>query len=108
MSVLTGQTLWKYSPQTQYRLARCRRKWVVLRISPYRRRRKTGSAAGGRTPAVRRSRLEVAMAWILWLVAAAGLGVAEFFTLALGFGLLAAAAAVAAVTAGLGAPLFIQ
>lgn len=39
------------------------------------------------------------MAW-LWLLLAAALGVAEFFTLTLAFGLLAAAAVVAAVVAG--------
>lgn len=39
------------------------------------------------------------MAW-LWLLVAAALGVAEFFTLTLAFGLLAAAAVVAAVVAG--------
>lgn len=48
------------------------------------------------------------MAWIVWLIAAAVLGVAEFFTLTLAFGLLAAAALVAAVVAGLGAPLLVQ
>jgi membrane protein implicated in regulation of membrane protease activity len=36
------------------------------------------------------------------------LGVAEFFTLTLAFGLLAAAAVVAAVVAGLGGPLLVQ
>jgi membrane protein implicated in regulation of membrane protease activity len=46
--------------------------------------------------------------WIAWLVAAVALGVAEFFTLTLAFGLLAAAALVAAVVAGIGAPLFVQ
>ena len=48
------------------------------------------------------------MPWIAWLVAAAALGVAEFFTLTLAFGLLAAAAVVAAVVAGLGGPLLAQ
>jgi membrane protein implicated in regulation of membrane protease activity len=48
------------------------------------------------------------MPWIAWLLAAAALGVAEFFTLTLAFGLLAAAAVVAAVVAGLGAPLLVQ
>lgn len=47
------------------------------------------------------------MAW-LWLLVAAALGVAEFFTLTLALGLLAAAALVAAVVAGVGAPLFLQ
>jgi len=48
------------------------------------------------------------MQWIAWLTAAAALGVAEFFTLTLAFGLLAAAAVVAAVVAGLGGPLLVQ
>jgi membrane protein implicated in regulation of membrane protease activity len=48
------------------------------------------------------------MPWIAWLLAAAALGVAEFFTLTLAFGLLAAGAVVAAVVAGLGAPLLVQ
>ena len=48
------------------------------------------------------------MQWIAWLTAAAALGVAEFFTLTLAFGLLAAAAVVAAVVAGLGGPLLAQ
>jgi membrane protein implicated in regulation of membrane protease activity len=48
------------------------------------------------------------MSWIAWLVAAAALGVAEFFTLTLAFGLLAAAAVVGAVVAGLGGPLLVQ
>ncbi|WP_425307409.1 NfeD family protein [Ammonicoccus fulvus] len=48
------------------------------------------------------------MAWLLWLVAAAALGVAEFFTFTLAFGLLSAAALVGAVAAGLGAPFLIQ
>lgn len=48
------------------------------------------------------------MPWILWLIAAAALGVAEFFTLTLAFGLLAAAAVIAAVVAGLGAPVLLQ
>ena len=42
------------------------------------------------------------MPWIVWLIAAVVLGVAEFFTLTLAFGLLAAAALVAAIVAGLG------
>jgi membrane protein implicated in regulation of membrane protease activity len=46
--------------------------------------------------------------WIVWLVAAVVLGVAEFFTLTLAFGLLAAAALVAAIVAGLGGPLLAQ
>lgn len=48
------------------------------------------------------------MPWFAWLVAAAALGVAEYFTLTLAFGFLAAAAVVAAVVAGIGAPLLIQ
>jgi len=43
------------------------------------------------------------MAWLFWLAAAVLLGIAEFFTLMLVFGLLAGAALVAAVVAGLGA-----
>lgn len=42
------------------------------------------------------------MPWFVWLLAAAALGAAEFFTLTLVFGLLAAAALVAAVAAGVG------
>lgn len=48
------------------------------------------------------------MAWILWLVLAVVLGVAEFATLTLAFGLLAAAALVAAVVAGLGGGVLVQ
>jgi membrane protein implicated in regulation of membrane protease activity len=48
------------------------------------------------------------MAWIAWLVVAAALGVAEFFTLTLAFGLLAAAALVAAVVAGVGGSVLVQ
>ena len=48
------------------------------------------------------------MPWIAWLIAAAALGVAEYFTLTLAFGLLAAAALVAAVVAGLGGSLLAQ
>jgi membrane protein implicated in regulation of membrane protease activity len=48
------------------------------------------------------------MWWLFWLAAALLLGVAEFFTLALVFGLLAGAALVAAVTAALGASVPIQ
>jgi membrane protein implicated in regulation of membrane protease activity len=47
------------------------------------------------------------MAW-LWLLVAAALGAAEFFTLTLAFGLLAAAAVVAAVVAGIGLPVLVQ
>ncbi len=46
--------------------------------------------------------------WIAWLVAAVVLGVAEYFTLTLALGLLAAAALVAAVVAGLGGSLLVQ
>ncbi|MFF1920654.1 NfeD family protein [Streptomyces sp. NPDC058221] len=42
------------------------------------------------------------MPWLAWLLAAAALGVAEFFTLTLVFGLFAGAALVAAVVAGAG------
>ena len=42
------------------------------------------------------------MPWFVWLLAAGVLGVAEFFTLTLVFGLLAGAALVAAVVAGAG------
>jgi membrane protein implicated in regulation of membrane protease activity len=48
------------------------------------------------------------MPWVVWLIAAVVLGVAEFFTLTLAFGLLAAAAIVAAVVAGLGGGLLAQ
>lgn len=48
------------------------------------------------------------MSWLLWLVAAVALGVAEAFSLTLAFGILGAAALVAAVTAGVGAPWTIQ
>lgn len=42
------------------------------------------------------------MPWFVWLLAAAALGTAEFFTLTLVFGLLAGAALVTAVVAGVG------
>lgn len=48
------------------------------------------------------------MSWIAWLVAAAALGAAEFFTLTLAFGILGGAALVAAVVAGLGAGWVLQ
>jgi membrane protein implicated in regulation of membrane protease activity len=48
------------------------------------------------------------MPWIAWLIAAVALGVAESFTLTLAFGLLAAAALVAAIVAGLGGSLLAQ
>jgi membrane protein implicated in regulation of membrane protease activity len=44
----------------------------------------------------------------MWLAAAAALGVAEFFAPTLALGLLAVAAVVAAVVAGLGGPLLVQ
>ena len=48
------------------------------------------------------------MAWVVWLIAAAALGAAEYFTLTLAFGLLAAAALVAAVVAGFGGGVLLQ
>jgi membrane protein implicated in regulation of membrane protease activity len=48
------------------------------------------------------------MLWLAWLAVAVLLGVAEFFTLTLAFGLLAAAATVAAVVAGAGGSLLLQ
>uniref|UniRef100_A0AAU3GNJ3 NfeD family protein n=1 Tax=Streptomyces sp. NBC_01401 TaxID=2903854 RepID=A0AAU3GNJ3_9ACTN len=48
------------------------------------------------------------MPWFLWLLAAAALGAAEFFTLTLVLGLLAGAALVAAVVAGVGVGLLGQ
>ncbi|MEV5160017.1 NfeD family protein [Streptomyces sp. NPDC053728] len=48
------------------------------------------------------------MPWFVWLLAAAALGVAEFFTLTLVLGLLAGAALVAAVVAGVGIGLLGQ
>ncbi|MFF5970763.1 NfeD family protein [Streptomyces sp. NPDC012769] len=48
------------------------------------------------------------MPWFAWLLAAAGLGLAEFFTLTLVFGLLAGAALVTAVVAGVGVGLLGQ
>lgn len=48
------------------------------------------------------------MPWLAWLIAAAALGVAEFFTLTLAFGLLAGAALVAAVVAGAGGSWLLQ
>lgn len=48
------------------------------------------------------------MQWIVWLILAAALGVVEYFTLTLAFGLLAGAAMVAAVVAGLGLGLLFQ
>ena len=48
------------------------------------------------------------MPWIAWLIVAVALGVAEFFTLTLAFGLIAAAALVAAIVAGFGGSLLAQ
>ncbi|MFM9589330.1 NfeD family protein [Streptomyces scabiei] len=48
------------------------------------------------------------MPWLFWLIAAAVLGAAEFFTLTLVFGLLAGAALVAAFVAGVGIGLLGQ
>ncbi|MBV7244534.1 MULTISPECIES: NfeD family protein [Streptomyces] len=48
------------------------------------------------------------MPWFAWLLAAAALGTAEFFTLTLVFGLLAGAALVTAVVAGVGVGLLGQ
>ncbi|WMX48095.1 NfeD family protein [Streptomyces roseicoloratus] len=48
------------------------------------------------------------MSWFVWLLAAAALGVAEFLSLTLVFGLLAAAALVAALVAGVGIGLLGQ
>lgn len=48
------------------------------------------------------------MMWLFWLLAAVVLGVAEFFTLTLAFGLLAAASLAASVVAGLGGGLLLQ
>ena len=48
------------------------------------------------------------MWWLVWLATAVLLGVVEFFTLTLVFGLLASGALVAAVVAGLGASAPIQ
>ncbi len=48
------------------------------------------------------------MWWLLWTAAAVSLGVAEFFTLTLVLGLLAGAALVAAIAAGLGASVPVQ
>ena len=48
------------------------------------------------------------MPWIAWVIAAVALGVAEYFTLTLALGLLAAAALVAAIVAGVGGSLLAQ
>jgi membrane protein implicated in regulation of membrane protease activity len=47
-------------------------------------------------------------AWVIWLVVAAVLGIAEVMTLTLALGLMALAALVAAVTASAGLPLAVQ
>src|SRR4051794_41871639 len=46
--------------------------------------------------------------WVLWLIAAAVLGVAEMLTLTFVLGMLAVAAAAAAVAAGVGLPPAVQ
>lgn len=48
------------------------------------------------------------MWWIAWLIAAVALGVAEAFSLTLAFGIFSAAALVAALVAGVGAPWVFQ
>lgn len=48
------------------------------------------------------------MSWIVWLLLSAMLGAAEFLTLTFAFGLLAGAALIAAVVAGLGGGLLLQ
>lgn len=48
------------------------------------------------------------MWWMLWLVVAVLLGVAEAATLTFAFALLSGAALLAALAAGLGAPVFVQ
>ncbi len=48
------------------------------------------------------------MSWIVWLLVAAMLGAAEFFTLTSALGMLAGAALVAAVVAGLGGAWLLQ
>jgi membrane protein implicated in regulation of membrane protease activity len=48
------------------------------------------------------------MSWLVWLIAAAILGVAEALTLTFALGILAAGAVVAAIVAGVGAPLLLQ
>jgi membrane protein implicated in regulation of membrane protease activity len=47
-------------------------------------------------------------AWLVWLIAAGALGVAELLTLTLVLGLLAVAAACGAVVAGVGGPAAVQ
>ncbi|WP_347347134.1 NfeD family protein [Nigerium sp.] len=48
------------------------------------------------------------MSWLLWLLAAVGLAIGEFFSLTLAFGILSGSALVAALVAGFGAPLPLQ
>ncbi len=48
------------------------------------------------------------MWWIAWLIVAVALGVAEAFSLTLAFGILSAAALLAAVVAGFDAPMVVQ
>lgn len=48
------------------------------------------------------------MAWLVWLLLAIALGVAEFFTLTMALGILAGAALVSALTAGLGGGMVAQ
>ncbi|WP_167003142.1 NfeD family protein [Mumia sp. ZJ430] len=48
------------------------------------------------------------MPWFVWLAVAIGLAVAEFFTLTFALGLLAVAALVAAIVAGVDGPLSMQ
>jgi membrane protein implicated in regulation of membrane protease activity len=52
--------------------------------------------------------LVLKMLWLAWLAVAVLLGVAEFFTLTLALGLLAAAATVSAVVAGAGGSVLLQ
>ncbi|MBR8745195.1 NfeD family protein [Nocardiopsis sp. MG754419] len=47
-------------------------------------------------------------AWLIWIILAAALGVAEFFTLTFVLGLLAAAALVAGLLGALGLPVVVQ
>lgn len=47
-------------------------------------------------------------AWLIWVILAAGLGIAEIFTLTFVLGLMATAALVAALLGVLGLPVFVQ
>lgn len=47
-------------------------------------------------------------AWLIWIILAAALGAAEFFTLTFVLGLLAAAALVAALLGAIGLPVVVQ